>query len=533
MGGGEFWTLVAEAAGQRPGSVLVADGHGRSLTATAFRDEAERAAAGLLALRVGPGDVVSWQLPTTLEAAVLLGACARLGVVQNPIIPVFRHREVGFIVEQVRSRLLVVPERWRGFGHGDMARSLRPDVLALDLESPPGAAIRLPAGDPAALPPPPGNPAALPPPPGNPAALPPPPGNPAALPVPPGDAAAPAPPPDECRWIYYSSGTTADPKGARHTDASVIASSAGMVDYLGLGAGDVYPIAWPFAHIGGVCMLSAVLRAGGTLALFDTFDPVTTPERMAAHRPTILGSATPFFHAYIAAQRRHGDRRLFPALRACVGGGAATPDTVSREVAAVLGVRGVVGAWGLTEFPVASSETPDDPEVGSTVGRPAAGVQVRVVGGELRLKGPQCFLGYVDASLDADAFDDAGWFRTGDLGTVDAGGRIRIEGRSKDIIVRNAENVSALEVEDALLRHPAVADVAVIGVRDEDSGERVCAVVVAAPGHEITLTELVEHCRAQGLARYKCPERLRVVDELPRNPMGKVLKRALQAAPQP
>jgi cyclohexanecarboxylate-CoA ligase len=499
--GGAFWALVEEAAQRRPDSVLLVDGYGRSLTALAFRDEAERAAAGLLAWRVGPGDVLSWQLPTTLEAAVLIGACARLGVVQNPIIPVFRHREVGFIIEQVQAGLVVVPETWRGFGHGDMARSLARDVLALDLEGTPGPAIRLPAGDRAALPAPPGPPSPGPPSPGR---------------------------GDECRWIYYSSGTTADPKGARHTDASVIASANGVVDLMGLSLGDVYPIAWPFAHIGGVSMLSAVLRAGGTLALFDAFDPVTTPERMAACRATVLGSATPFFNAYVAAQRRHGDRRLFPALRTCVGGGAATPETVNREVASVLGVRGVVGAWGLTEFPVASSETPDDSAVGSTVGRPAAGVQVRVVDGELRLKGPQCFLGYVDASLDAEAFDEAGWFRTGDLGTVDADGRIRIEGRSKDVIVRNAENVSALEVEDALLRHPAVADVAVIGVPDQESGERVCAVVVTAPGHEVTLAELVEHCRAQGLARYKCPERLRVVAELPRNPMGKVLKRALQ-----
>src|SRR5215469_9291307 len=496
MHGGTFWALAEEAARQRPESVLLADGYGRSLTATAFRDEAERAAAGLLARRIGPGSVVSWQLPTTLEAAVLIGACARLGVVQNPIIPVFRHREVGFIVEQARPRLLVVPETWRGFGHGDMARSLGVGVLALDLEGSPGPAIRLPAGDTAALPPPPLT-------------------------------------RDECRWIYYSSGTTADPKGARHTDGSVIASANGMIHGVGLRAGEVYPIAWPFAHIGGVSMLSAVLRAGGTLVLFDTFDPATTPERMAAHQPTILGSATPFFQAYVAAQRRHGDRRLFRALRACVGGGAATPETVNREVARVLGVPGVVGAWGLTEFPVASSETPDDLRVGSTVGRPAPGVQVRVADGELRLKGPQCFLGYVDASLDADAFDSAGWFRTGDLGTVDADGRNRIEGRSKDVIIRNAENVSALEVEDSLLRHPGIADAAVIGVPDEESGERVCAVVVAAPGHEITLTDLVEHCQAQGLARYKCPERLRIVDELPRNPMGKVLKRALQASMSP
>lgn len=485
-----FWRLVETAASDRPGAVLLADDHGRSLTTTALRDQAERAAAGLLALGVGPGDVVSWQLPTTLEAAVLMAACARLNVIQNPIIPVFRHREVAFIVRQVRARLVVVPETWRGFGHGEMARSLRPDVLALPLEDAPGPAILLPAGEPAGLP-------------------------------------APPAAPDLGRWIYYSSGTTADPKGALHSDASVLASANGVLGGLGFGAGDVYPIGWPVAHIGGVSMLCSALRAGGTLVLFDTFDPLTTPGRMASHRPTILGSATPFFHAYVAAQQRQGDRPLFPALRACVGGGAATPETVNRLLAKVLGVPGVVGAWGLTEFPVATMQTPADPEVGTNVGRPAPGVEVRVVGGELRLRGPQCFLGYLDPSLDAEAFDDQGWFRTGDLGTIDDQGRVHIAGRLKDVIVRNAENISASEVEDVLLRHPAVADVAVIGVPDQRTGERVCAVVVAERGHELTLADLAAHCRAVGLAGYKCPERLRVVAELPRNPMGKVLKREL------
>jgi acyl-CoA synthetase (AMP-forming)/AMP-acid ligase II len=485
-----FWGLLEQAARRRPEAVVLADDHGRSLTTTALLGEAERAAAGLHALGVEPGDVVSWQLPTTLEAAVLMAACARLGVVQNPIIPVFREREVGFIVRQVRSRLVVVPERWRGFGHGEMARSLGPEVLALELDGPPDAAVRLPGGDPADLP-----------------------GTPESS--------------GECRWIYYSSGTTADPKGVRHTDASVIAASNGPVDGLGLGDGDVYPIAWPFAHIGGVAMLASVLRAGGRLVLFEAFDPGTTPERMAAHRPTILGSATPFFQAYVAAQRRHGERPLFPALRVCVGGGAATPGPVNREVAEVLGVAGVVGSWGLTEFPVATSETSADPEVGSSVGRPMAGVRVRVVDGELRLMGPQCFLGYVDAALDAEVFDDEGWVRTGDVGSVDEEGRVRVVGRIKDVIIRNAENISALEVEDVLLRHPGVADVAVVGEPHERTGERVCAVVVTAPGHEVTLSELVDHCGREGLARLKCPERLKVVDELPRTPMGKVLKREL------
>ncbi|TDC90238.1 fatty acid--CoA ligase family protein, partial [Actinomadura sp. 7K507] len=333
------------------------------------------------------------------------------------------------------------------------------------------------------------------------------------------------------RWIYYTSGTTGGAKGARHTDGSVIAAARGAIGRHRKVPSDVSAIAWPFPHVGGVSMLASVLIAGGRLVLYDHFDPETTPMRMAAHGTTVLGSATPFFKAYVAAQRRYGERPLFPALRVCVAGGAAVPGSVSREVAEVLGVPGIVDAWGLTEFPVAASQTPEDPDIGTNVGLPTPGVRVRVVDGELRLKGPQCFLGYVDASLDAEGFDEDGWFRTGDLGTVDTGGRIRITGRLKDVIIRNAENISARDVEEALLSHPAIADAAVIGVPDPRTGERVCAVVVARPGgREPTLDGLAEHCRAAGLARFKAPERLVVLDQLPRNPMGKVLKNELRSA---
>jgi acyl-CoA synthetase (AMP-forming)/AMP-acid ligase II len=281
-------------------------------------------------------------------------------------------------------------------------------------------------------------------------------------------------------------------------------------------------------------MLAASLIGGMRLVLFDAWDPATTPERMAAHRPTVLGSAQPFFRAYLDAQKRHGPEPLFPDLRTCTGGGAPTPPEVVHELVSVFGIRGVVQSWGLTEFPIASCAFPDDPpdELAETNGRPSPGVSVRVVDGELRLKGPQCFRGYLDPSLDAAAFDDDGWFRTGDLGSVDAGGNVRITGRLKDVIIRNAENISALEVEDVLLRHPAVADVAVIGLPDARTGERVCAVVVvadAAAAEPPTLAALAQHCQAEGLAKQKCPEQVEVVPALERNAMGKLLMDKLKA----
>ena len=133
--------------------------------------------------------------------------------------------------------------------------------------------------------------------------------------------------------------------------------------------------------------------------------------------------------------------------------------------------------------------------------------------------------GYLDSSLDAEAFDQDGWFKTGDLGRIDADGMVTITGRVKDIIIRNMENVSAKEVEDVLFGHPDVADVAVIGVPDPKTGERVCAVVVPKdPDAPVSFADLVAYAREQGLMTQKLPERLEIVDVLPRNPTGKVLK---------
>jgi acyl-CoA synthetase (AMP-forming)/AMP-acid ligase II len=346
-------------------------------------------------------------------------------------------------------------------------------------------------------------------------------GNPANLPDPPTTG-------DDCRWIYFSSGTTAEPKGARHSDKSVMASALGMVERLGFGETDVYPVAWPFTHIGGIAMLTTALRSGVRVVLFDTFDPATSADRMAAHGPTMFGSAVPFFRAFIEAQKRHGTEALFPNVRGCVGGGAPIPSQINEELIEMFGVTGVVGAYGLTEFPMATCEWPDDPLVGTTVGPVSPGVSARVVDGELQLRGDQCFMGYLDGELDENAFDD-GWFRTGDLATVDADDRITIVGRLKDVIIRNAENISAVEIEDAVIRHPSVIDVAVVGMPDARTGERVCAAVVLAPGASLDVATLGRHCVALGLARYKCPEQVVVLESIERNLMGKIQKDPIRA----
>jgi len=483
-----FWGVVAAAAEEHPNRVVAVDDFGRSLTTVELRDAAESVAAGLHELGMRPGSVVSWQLPTTLESAVMLAACARLGVVQNPVIPMLRNAEVSHIAGQIGTELIVIPKQWRGFDHEAMAADLGIRSWSADYEAPVDAMtpLRLPCGDPSLLP-------------------------------------APPKTNTDCRWIYFSSGTTAAPKGVRHNDISAIASGASLSERLGFGPDDVYPIAWPFTHIGGIAMLVTSLNTGVRLVLFDVFDPATTADRMATHGPTMLGSAVPFFRAFLEAEHRAGDS-LLPNVRGCVGGGAPIPGEVNQELIETFGVAGVVGAYGLTEFPNCTCEWFDGPDVGRDVGPAGPGVEARVIDGELQLRGTQCFLGYVDESLNEAAFTVDGWFRTGDLAEIGEDKRIRIVGRLKDVVIRNAENISATEVEEAVLFHDAVADVAVIGLPDSRTGERVCAAIVLIPGASIDVPALAEHCIGLGLAKYKCPEQIVFIDAIERNPMGKIQK---------
>ncbi len=211
---------------------------------------------------------------------------------------------------------------------------------------------------------------------------------------------------------------------------------------------------------------------------------------------TLAGSGTPFHLAYLAAQRAAGDGPIFPHVRSYPGGGAPKPPQLHHDLKAEIGGVGIVSGYGLTEAPIVVMATTEDPDekLADTEGRPTPGRRAhrgrrstaRRAGpgqeGEIRLKGPQVIRGYLDPSLDAEAFDDEGYFRSGDLGIVDDEGYVTITGRLKDVIIRHGENISAKEVEDLLYAHPAVADVAVIGLPDPKTGERACAVVAVAEG---------------------------------------------------
>jgi acyl-CoA synthetase (AMP-forming)/AMP-acid ligase II len=306
-----------------------------------------------------------------------------------------------------------------------------------------------------------------------------------------------------------------------------MATGRGMAECLDLVEEDRNGLVFPFTHIAGPIWLSSGLMIGLCHLIVSAFDPPTTIPFFQEQKVTIAGSGTIFHMAYLTAQRTNPDTKLFPDVRCFPGGGAPKPPQLHYDMAKEMGAP-ILSGYGLTEAPILTMARFGDPDdkLANTEGSAMPGVDLQIVDGEIRAKAPQLMKGYVDAKLDEEAFDENGYFRTGDLGSLEDG-NIVITGRLKDIIIRKGENISAKEVEDLLFTHPKVADVAVIGIPDEASGERACAVVVAkdeAPN----LQELTAFLAENGLRRQALPEQLEVVEALPRNPAGKVLKQDLK-----
>ncbi|MFI9767015.1 class I adenylate-forming enzyme family protein [Streptomyces sp. NPDC052415] len=481
-----LWELLVRRAARTPDRPVLLQGD-RSVSFGELRARAERVAAGLHDLGVRPGTVVAWQLPTRIETVLLSLALARLGAVQSPVIPFYRDREVGFALRESKAEYVAVPGTWRGFDHTAMARRLGAKGV---LE----AYDRLPDGDPR------------------------------VLPAPPAEGTS-------VRWIYWTSGTTSGPKGVLHTDRSLIAGGSCLAHALRPTGADVGSIAFPYAHIGGPDYLVMLLLYGFPAVLFEQF---ALPDALAEYRRhgvTMAGGSTAFYSMFLTEQRKRPGTKVVPTLRLLAGGGAPKPPELYHAVVREMGVR-LTHGYGMTEVPMITMGDPDDdPELlATTEGRPPEGMEIRIVDGEVRLRGEAVCRGYLDPEQNARAFDEDGFLRTGDLGRLTGTGHLVLTGRLKDVIIRKGENISAREIEDLLHRHPAVADAAVIGLPDAERGERVCAVVEQPRGaDELSLAQVTAYLRAEGLAVHKLPEQLEVVDALPRNDtLRKVLKYKLR-----
>ncbi|WP_314612344.1 class I adenylate-forming enzyme family protein [Streptomyces stackebrandtii] len=484
-----LWELVERRAALTPDRPVLLQGD-RVLTFGGLRERAERCAAGLYGMGVRPGTVVAWQLPTRIETAVLSFALARLGAVQTPVIPFYRDKEVGFALRESRAEFFAVPGVWRGFDHTEMARRLgaRGIFEAYGPDS-------LPDGDPGILPPPPAS-------------------------------------GTDVRWIYWTSGTTSDPKGVLHTDRSLLAGGSCLAHALRLTADDIGSMAFPYAHIAGPDYTVMLLLYGFPAVMFEQFALPEALDEYRAHGVTVAGGSTAFYAMFLAEQRKQPGEPVIPTLRLLAGGGAPKPPEIYHAVRKELGCR-LTHGYGMTEVPMITMGDPEDSEenLATTEGRPPAGMEIRITdSGEVRLRGEAVCQGYLDPAQTAAAFDEDGFLITGDVGHLTPSGHLVLTGRIKDIIIRKGENISAKEIEDLLHGHPDVGDAAVIGLPDAERGERVCAVVEQPPGAApLSLGTVTAYLREAGLSVHKLPEQLEVVAALPRNEtLRKVLKYQLR-----
>jgi acyl-CoA synthetase (AMP-forming)/AMP-acid ligase II len=496
-----LWQMVELRAALTPGRVIFVDDHERSITFDGFKARAERVAQGLLDLGVEPGSTVSWQLPSRIETLLLKTALSRLDVLQVPLLPVYREREVGFLLKETQPAFLFLPGVLKGFDHVAMAEKLTSDMprkprIALAYDSLPEAEVR-------ALPP------------------------------------APTDNGNE-RWIFATSGTTSEPKGVVHSDRSMLAAALALGERLCYSADDVSTVNFPVAHGGGLTVLMNMLAYGMKGVITETFQPATAMPLYKRHGVTLGGTGTAFYLGFLNEQRRQPGEKIIPTLRLMHGGGAPKPPALYFQVKQELGVK-IAHGYGMTEGLLLAQCPPDDSDeqLANSDGLPAQGVQFRILradgtlanvgeDGEVLVRGPMLFKRYTRADLTAKAFDADGYYRTGDFGHLRPDGRIALSGRLKDIIIRKGENISAADIENVLHQHPRVAEVAVIGLPDEARGERACAVVVTRGAERISFADMTAACEQAGLARFKIPEQLEFVDELPRNSTMKVLKTRLR-----
>ena len=478
--------LLDDAAAQRPGQRMLLAVDGDCLTVAEVAQLSTAATRWLAEAGIRPGMTVAWQLPAHSAAAVLMLTLARMPVVQAPVLHLYRQREVSTALDVAEADVLIVDSSTAANAPSNASVITLPDDFLDMLRAVPAEPTLIEDRQ-----------------------------------------------PDDVRWIYFTSGTTGRPKGVRHTDASLLTAARGFTTYLGVGAqpDDVGSIVFPIAHIGGIVYVAATLIGAFPALLVPKADGDTLPGLLATHRVTISGSSTALYQMLLSAQLTSGrSEPLVPTLRVLIGGGASCPPELHRKVGEHMGVP-VLHAYGMTETPMicVSACTDTEDQQSYSCGPPIPGSEVRISPiGEIEVRGANLTTGYVDTEQWFRAMTSDGWFRTGDQGHLRPDGRVVITGRVKDLIIRKGENISPDEIENELLAHPLIDEVAVVGQPDEERGEMVCAVVRrSAHRRDVTLDELCAFLDERGLMKQKWPERLVVVDEFPMTGLGKVAKSAL------
>lgn len=494
---GTLAETLADAADRTPDRVLVVDG-GHRVDCRGLHDDARRFARAL-SERMPAGSVVSFTLPNWHEAAVVYLGATLAGMVVNPILPSLRDRELSFILDDVDSRMIVIPQEFRGHDYASMLTRVTADMV----RPPEVVVVRGDAHTPFDR-----------------------------LLDGPGVDVPCAVDPDAVRMIMYTSGTTGLPKGVLHSHNSIHALIRQIGEHWQVDPGDRFLVPSPIAHIGGsIYAFECPLLLGSTAVLMDRWDARDAVALMTAERCTHMAGATPFLEQLLAAAEAAGTR--LPDLEVFICGGAAVPPSLIRRAADYFERAVVTRVYGSTEVPVTTVGSPgvDDADHAADTDGHAGIATITIAGtGEIRARGPQMLAGYLHAEDETDAFDADGFFCTGDLGRWLDDDYLVVTGRAKDIIIRNGENIAPKEIEDLLVGHLGIAEIAVVGLPDTRTGERACAVVVldrmTAPG----VADLGALLAERGVARFKIPEQVEVWESLPRNDAGKVLKHRIRAA---
>lgn len=469
-----------------------------------------RIALGLVHYGIAPGDMVSFQLPNWWEFVALHLACVRIGAISNPVMPIFRERELSFMLEFAETKAVFVPREFRGFDHPAMMAGLRPNLTALEHvfvlggegaqsfeenfllrrheDEMDGQAI----------------------------------------------FAARRMGPNDVNEMLYTSGTTGQPKGVMHTANTQFASLQALAPATGLSHTDTLLMGSPLAHQTGFLYgIMMPLYLGIKTVYQDIWDARVAAQMIQDERVTYTMASTPF----LADLTDHPDVHKYDtrSLRLFMCGGAPIPRVLTERATRELNIK-VLALWGMSENGALTITRPDDPmeKVFNTDGTPIRGTEVRIVDeqgrpapadteGLLQARGSTQFVGYMKKP-EMHGTDADGWFDTGDYARMDADGYIRITGRAKDILIRGGENVPVVEVEELLYRHPAIVDAAIVGMPDPRLGERGCAFVTLAPGASLSFAEMASYLTDAKLARNYMPERLEVITEMPRTASGKIQK---------
>jgi acyl-CoA synthetase (AMP-forming)/AMP-acid ligase II len=500
-------TRMAQRA---PDRVAVVDG-ACELTFGQILAQARRLAAAFAAMGLEPGDVVSCQLPNWSEAMVLNLAACLAGLVVNPIVPIYREAEVRYILKDARAKAFFIPRTFRNFDYLAMTLRLRPELPEL-------REIVIVRGD--------------------------------ANGCTPYDELlesgaqrpeiAPRADPNAIKLALYTSGTTGSPKGVLHSHNTIMSEIDAVIGFWGIHDHDVVLMPSPVTHITGYLYALEIAFAAGVKVVFmERWNAAEAVELIARHGVSFSVGATPFLKELVAEVETRG--LALPSLRLFMSGGAPVPPELIFRANQVLPGCMSFRVYGSTEAPTVTLGIASraDAQLGATTDGKVVNHEVRLADaqtgapvregeGEICTRGPEMMLGYTHWAHTQEAFDADGYFHTGDLGYFVGGDYLCVSGRKKDLIIRGGENLSPKEIEDVLHRHPAIKEAAVVAMPHERLGEGVCAFVIPQPGQSVDVPMLAAWLERGGLAKQKFPERVELVEDLPRTASGKVQKNVLR-----